>query len=235
MDFKMVVAVLHARGGSKRIPQKNIKLFFGKPLIYYPLQAAFNCKIFDRVVISTDSEEIAEISKAHGAEVPYLRPAALADDFTPTEDVLKFDIQQLLKQGDVNYVCCIYATAVFLTSHYLKKGYETIFDNNIVTAFSVTTFPFPIFRALKVNAKNQLEMLWPEHRLTRSQDLPEAYHDAGQFYWVNAKRFLEKPILYSDDAMPVILPRYLVQDIDTIEDWKRAEFMYAALKKEKIL
>ncbi len=231
----MIVAVLHARGGSKRIPQKNIKLFFGKPLIYYPLQAALNCKIFDRVVISTDSEEIAEISKAHGAEVPYLRPKALADDFTPTEDVLKFDIQQLLKEGNVTYVCCIYATAVFLKSHYLKKGYETISHNNIITAFSVTTFPFPIFRALKVNEKNQLEMLWPEHRLTRSQDLPEAYHDAGQFYWVNTKRFLENPVLYSDDAMPVILPRYLVQDIDTIEDWKRAEFMYAALKKEKIL
>ena len=231
----MVVAVLHARGGSKRIPQKNIKLFFGKPLIYYPLQAAFSCKIFDRIVVSTDSEEIAEISKAYGAEVPYLRPEELSDDFTPTEDVLKFDIQQLLKEGNVTYVCCIYATAVFLKSDYLKKGYETISGNNIIAAISVTTFPFPIFRALKVNKKDQLEMLWPEHRLTRSQDLPEAYHDAGQFYWVNAKRFLEKPILYSDDAMPVILPRYLVQDIDTIEDWKRAEFMYAALKKEKIL
>jgi CMP-N-acetylneuraminic acid synthetase len=131
-------------------------------------------------------------------------------------------------------VCCIYATAVFLKNHYIKKGYKTISDNNIITAISVTTFPFPIFRALKVNAKDQLEMLWPEHRLNRSQDLPEAYHDAGQFYWVNAKRFLKKPVLYSDDAMPVILPRYLVQDIDTIEDWKRAEFMYAALKKEKI-
>ena len=159
----------------------------------------------------------------------------MADDFTPTEDVLKFDIEQLSREGNVTHVCCIYATAVFLNDYYLKKGYETICDNNAATAFSVTTFPCSVFRALKVNEKGRLEMLWPEHRLTRSQDLPEAYHDAGQFYWVNAVRFLKNPLLYSDDAMPVILPRYLVQDIDTIEDWKRAEFMYAALKKEKIL
>jgi pseudaminic acid cytidylyltransferase len=231
----MKVAVVHARGGSKRIPQKNIKLFFGKPLVFYPLQAALKSEIFDRLVVSTDSEEIAEIAKACGAEVPYLRPKELADDFTPTQDVLKFDIEQLLKDGEVTYACCIYATAVFLKSDYIKKGYETISKNPIRTAFSVTTFPSPIWRALKINTKDQLQLLWPEHRLTRSQDLAEAYHDAGQFYWVNVRRFLKKPVLYSDDAMPVILPRYLVQDIDTPEDWKRAEFMFEALKKEEIL
>jgi len=131
----MKVAVVHARGGSKRIPQKNIKLFFGKPLVFYPLQAALKSEIFDRLVVSTDSKEIAEIAKACGAEVPYLRPKELADDFTPTQDVLKFDIEQLLKDGEVTYACCIYATAVFLKSDYIKKGYETISHNPIRTAF----------------------------------------------------------------------------------------------------
>jgi pseudaminic acid cytidylyltransferase len=231
----MIAAVIHARGGSKRIPKKNIKLFHGNPLIYYPLKIALGCDIFDRVVVSTDSKEIADIALSFGAEAPYLRPQHLADDFTPTQDVLKFDIEQLAKDQRVSYVCCIYATAVFLRSEFILQGYEKISAHNVHTVFSVTTFPYPIFRALKLNENGSLEMFWPENRLTRSQDLQESYHDAGQFYWVNAKRFLEKSILYSNDAMPVILPRYLVQDIDTIEDWKRAEFMYAALKKEKIL
>jgi len=150
MRSKMIVAVVHARGGSKRIPKKNIKLFFGKPLIFYPLQAALKSKIFDRLVVSTDSEEIAEIAKAYGAEIPYLRPKELADDFTPTQDVLRFDIEQLSKEGKLTYACCIYATAAFLKSEYIKKGYETISHNHIRTAFSVTTFPSPIIRALKI-------------------------------------------------------------------------------------
>ena len=231
----MIVAVIHARGGSIRIPQKNIKPFLGRPLISYPLQAAFDSGLFDRIVVSTDSEEIAGIAKKHGAEVPYLRPKELSDDFTPTQDVLKFDIEQLSKQEDITYICCIYATAVFLMRKYLKKGFETISENEVTSAFSVTTFPSSIFRALKINSKSQLEMLWPEYRLKRSQDLPETFYDAGQFYWVNTERFLRKPVIYSDDAMPVILPRYLVQDIDTMEDWKEAELMYLSLKKEDIL
>jgi pseudaminic acid cytidylyltransferase len=231
----MKIAVIHARGGSKRIPKKNIKPFLGLPLIYYPLQTAFNSGLFDRIVVSTDSREIAEIAGRYGAEVPYMRPKELSDDVTPTQDVLKFDIEQLSDQSDMTYCCCIYATAVFLTAQYLKSGFETIYENEVTSVFSVTTFPSSIFRALKINSKNQIEMLWPEYRLTRSQDLPETVHDAGQFYWVNSERFLKKPIIYSEDAMPVILPRYMVQDIDTMEDWKKAEFMYLSLQKEGIL
>ena len=227
----MKVAIIHARGNSKRIPKKNIKEFNGKPILAYPIETAEKSKLFDRIIVSTDSEEIALIAQECGAEVPYLRPAALADDHTPTQEVLLHDIIQLSKECDIHYACCIYGTSVFCQQKQLHLGLETLKRHQCSTAFSVTSFPCPIYRGLKINESGVLSMLYPEHRLTRSQDLPETYHDAAQFYWVDAMKYLKTPVLYSSDAMPVLIPRHLVQDIDTNEDWKRAEYMYQSLKK----
>lgn len=226
----MRIAVIPARGGSKRIPKKNIKDFSGRPIISYPIKAALEAKIFDHVIVSTDSDDIAKIAKETGAEVPFFRPLELADDITPTAPVLIHSINWVKKNwGNVEYACCIYPTTPFLRTEYLLKGYELIVNKNASAAFSVTTFPFTIFRALRINDNGSIGMYWPEYELTRSQDLPEAYHDAGQFYWVNAEKFLETQKLYAKDSIPVILPRFMVQDIDTPEDWINAEYMYKAI------
>ena len=229
-----VIAVIPARGGSKRIPDKNIKPFLGKPIIAYSIEAAKNAGIFDRIIVSTDSKEIASIAKESGAEVPFMRPCELADDQTGTDAVILHALKRLMEDGEkIDYICCIYATAPFVKAEYIIKGYNILRDKNATSCFSVTTYPFPIFRSLKINSQNRLEMFWPEYREQRSQDLPEAYHDAGQFYWANVKKYLKEKQFYSKDAVPVILPRYLVQDIDTIEDWKTAEKMYSVLQMDK--
>ena len=230
-----IIAVIPARGGSKRIPHKNIKPFCGKSMIVYSIEAAKGTGIFDRIIVSTDSKEIASIAKESGAEIPFMRPAALADDYTGTDAVILDALKRLMEDGEeIDYICCIYATAPFAKAEYIIKGYNILRDNNATSCFSVTTYPFPIFRSLKINSQNRLEMFWPEYRETRSQDLPEAYHDAGQFYWADAKKYLKEKQFYSKDAVPVILPRYLVQDIDTPEDWETAEKMYSVLQMDKI-
>jgi pseudaminic acid cytidylyltransferase len=222
-----MIAVIPARGGSKRIPRKNVKLFAGLPMIAHSILAARDSGVFNRIIVSTDDSEIAEISKAYGAEVPFLRPEELADDHAST-DVVFVHALELMNQlgGSYNYACCIYATAPFVRVEYLRQGLELLKESDATSAFSVASFPFPIFRGMKINERGRVEMLWPEHRWTRSQDLPEAYHDAGQFYWVNVERYLKEKKLLSEDAVPVVLPRWLVQDIDTIEDWHRAELMF---------
>jgi len=225
------VAIIPARGGSKRIPAKNIKEFLGKPIIAYSIAAAKQSGLFERIIVSTDSEAIAEVANRYGAETPFMRPEEIADDFTTTAAVLAHALQWLAAHGsEAQHACCIYATAPFIQVHYLKAGYELLTGKGATSVFPVTTFPFSIFRALKINDDGRLAMFWPEHELTRSNDLPEAYHDAGQFYWVDCKVFLEKQQLYSDDSLPVVVPRHLVQDIDTPEDWTRAEMMYKALQ-----
>ncbi len=227
----MNVAIIPARGGSKRIPGKNIKPFAGKPIIKYPIDAAVKSGLFEKVIVSTDSEHIAEIALDGGAEVPFMRPADLADDFTPTADVLFHALHWLHEHGlDIKYLCCIYSTTPFLQIKDIRRGYDLMCEMQVSSVFSVTTFSFPIFRALKINDKGRLEMFWPEHELTRSNDLPEAYHDAGQFYWLDGGKFLESKKLYTTDALPAVLPRYLVQDIDTPEDWETAERMFRALQ-----
>ena len=227
----MNVAIVPARGGSKRIPNKNIKPFLGKPIISYSIRAAKEADVFDHVIVSTDSEEIARVAKEYGAEVPFMRPAGLADDLTPTAPVLAHALNWLAENGmSAKYACCIYATAPFVQAQYIREGYETLVNKEVASVFSVTTFPFPIFRALRIAEDGHLEMFWPEHELTRSNDLPEAYHDAGQFYWLDCETFLREQKLYSRDALPIILPRYLVQDIDTLEDWQTAERMFKALE-----
>ena len=230
----MNVAIIPARGGSRRIPDKNIRPFAGRPMISYAVAAAKASAIFDSIIVTTDSEKIAAIAREYGAEVPFMRPRELSDDRTPTAPVIVHALKWLRDQGrPMEYACCIYPTAPFVRPEFIKKGHEILMERGVSSAFSVTTFPFPIFRALKINQKGNIEMFWPEHELTRHQDLPQAYHDAGQFYWLRVASFLKNEKLYSSDAMPVLLPRYLVQDIDTPEDWGTAERMYKALQSEE--
>lgn len=230
------VAVIPARGGSKRIPGKNIKNFAGKPIISYSIEAAKASGIFDRIIVSTDSEDIADVARSAGAEVPFARPSELSDDNTPTAPVLEHVLKWLESEGcSVKYLCCIYPTAPFVRSEDLIKGYKLLIENNVSSVFSVTKFEFTIFRGLKINDEGFVKMFWPEHELTRSQDLPQAYHDAGQFYWLDSEKFLKNKKLYAKDAKPIILPRVLVQDIDTLEDWETAEIMYKACKKKGLL
>ncbi|AGR78433.1 CMP-pseudaminic acid synthetase [Aliarcobacter butzleri 7h1h] len=229
------VAIIPARGGSKRIPKKNIKNFHGKPLIAYSIEVALKSKLFDKVVVSTDDEEIAKIAKEFGAEVPFLRPKELSDDFTGTGAVINHTINFLKEQGEnIDFICTIYATAPLLQEKYLIKAYEKIKDSNAKNAFSCTSMPFPIQRTFKITQNERCEMFWPENFHTRSQDLEEAFQDAGQFYWTNLN-IKSNEIIFSKDSIPIILPRYLVQDIDTLEDWQRAEFMYEAIKKSEKL
>lgn len=230
------VAVIPARGGSKRIPGKNIKNFAGKPIISYSIEAAKASGIFDRIIVSTDSEDIADVARSAGAEVPFARPSELSDDHTPTAPVLEHALKWLKSEGcRVKYLCCIYPTTPFVRSKDLIRGYELLVENNVSSVFSVTEFEFTIFRGLKISDEGFVEMFWPEHELTRSQDLPQAYHDAGQFYWLDSEKFFKNKKLYAKDAKPVILPRVLVQDIDTPEDWEIAEMMYEACKKKGLL
>ena len=230
----MNIAIIPARGGSKRIPDKNIKHFAGKPIIAYSIEAAQQSGVFDKIIVSTDSEKIANTALQYGADIPFIRPLEIADDHTPTAPVILHALDQLKKQGIISqYTCCIYATAPFCQPQYIQEGFKLISQKKASSAFSVTTFAFPILRSLKINNGGNLEMNWPEYELTRSNDLPEAYHDAGQFYWLNTDIFLKTEKLYNKDALPVILPRYLVQDIDTKEDWKTAEYMYQVLTKYK--
>jgi len=229
--FKMKVAIIPARGGSKRIPRKNIKKFCGKPIIAWSIIAALESEIFDRVLVSTDDKEIAKVANEYGAETPFVRPKELSDDFQGTNAVVKHAIQWLEEHDQViEYVCCIYATAPFIQANYLKEGLKVIRETGNQFAFSVTTYDFPVQRAIKISSdRNAVEPMWAESILQRSQDLEEAYHDAGQFYWGLPAAFLEDKDLFSCISSPVLIPRYLVQDIDTVEDWVSAEFMYEAL------
>jgi N-acylneuraminate cytidylyltransferase len=222
------VAIIPARGGSKRIPRKNLKPFDGVPMIVRSIRTALDSGLFERVVVSTDDAEIADVARAHGAEVPFLRPAELADDFAGTAPVIVHALQQL---PDFEYACCVYATAPLLQTRYLRQGLELLEQHPDKSfAFSVCSFGFPVQRALTLDGQGALQALYPEFRNIRSQDLPEAYQDAGQFYWGRSDAWLRGEVIYSPASLPVMLPRHLVQDIDTLEDWKRAEYLYAALK-----
>jgi len=231
-----VVAVIPARAGSKRIPGKNIKPFNGQPMIAWSIRAARLSGLFERIVVTTDSEEIVAIATEHGAECPFRRPADLADDHTPTAPVVRHALQWLLDQGQrVDAACCLYATAPFVQAGDLRTGYETLTSTGCGAAFTVSSYGSPIFRALKVTEDGSLAMFQPQYELTRSQDLPEAYFDAGQFYWLDGQRFMRDVKLYTADARPVILPRWRVQDIDTMEDWTRASLMHRMLTEQGML
>lgn len=227
----MRLAVIPARGGSKRIPRKNIKLFCGKPMIAWSIDAALQSGCFDEVVVSTDDQEIAEVALAYGATVPFIRPASLADDHTGTIPVVRHAIEWFQQSGrSPVQVCCIYATAPFIQVDDLRRGLELLRTSDCSYAFSVTSYPFPIQRAVRITSQGRVEMFRPEHFRTRSQDLDEAWHDAGQFYWGTAQAWIEELMMFTPASAPVRLPRHLVQDIDTAEDWRRAELMFRALQ-----
>jgi pseudaminic acid cytidylyltransferase len=224
------IAIIPARGGSKRIPKKNIKFFLGKPMISYSIKIAIESKLFDKVIVSTDDDDIKLVAESFGAEVPFIRPKKLSDDYTGTIAVTKHAIEWCLDSGyEVEYVCCIYPTAPLLQIKYLKQGFKSIRDMNKSFAFSITSYAYPIQRALMIQNGN-IKMFYPENYQMRSQDLTEGYHDAGQFYWGTVSAFVEDRNIFSHESIPVILPRYLVQDIDTLEDWEKAELMYKTIQ-----
>ncbi|GAB6074221.1 pseudaminic acid cytidylyltransferase [Nautilia lithotrophica] len=220
----MNICIIPARGGSKRIPKKNIKNFCGKPLIAYSIENAKKAELFERIVVSTDSNEIAEVAEKYGAEILW-RPKELADDYSGSIDVFDHAIEILNKENKYNYACMLYPTAPLLDVKYLKEGIEQLKTSNACYSFSATTYDFPIWRSFEI-VNGKAKMFFPEFMNKRSQDLKEAYHDAGQFYWKNLKcndRF------HFDGSVPIIIPRYLTQDIDTLEDFVKAELMYRAL------
>lgn len=228
----MKLAVIPARGGSKRIPRKNIKLFGGLPMIAWSIRAAIESRCFDRIIVSTDDHEIADVATTHGAQVPFMRPAELSDDHTGTIPVIAHAVDWHNQHGHAaSEVCCIYATAPFVQASDLQRGLQVLRSSGAEYAFSVTSYGFPIQRAIRITPEQRVEMFQPEHFNTRSQDLEEAWHDAGQFYWGRAEAWLARQPLFSRASAPVPLPRHRVQDIDTHEDWERAEWMLKALQK----
>jgi len=230
----MKVAIIPARGGSKRIPGKNLKLFAGNPIISYSIDAAFKTKLFDRIIVSTDSQEIAAVANQYGAETPFIRPPEISDDHTMLPPVLIHALCWLENNDSpIDYICCILPTAPLINPEFMIDGFAKLISEKTSSVISVTTFPFPISRAFKMNAHGRLEMYWPKHEFTRSNDLAEAYHDAGQFYWLDTKTFYQTERIFNDDAIPVVIPRYLVQDIDTEEDWLTAERMYLCFVNRK--
>lgn len=225
----MIVCVIPARGGSKRLPGKNIRAFAGKPIIHHSISAALASGLFDRVIVSTDSQDIARVARQGGAEVPFMRPARLADDYTVTADVLAHALRELQRKHPVETVCCLYATAAFVTGESLKGAYTLLRQSGCACVVPVATFPAPIERGFHRDEEGRIAMVWPEHMNTRSNDLPETWHDGGQFYWYDVERFLKTPQLYPEDVCGYPLPRHLVQDIDTKEDWETAETLFMAL------
>ncbi|WP_417282746.1 pseudaminic acid cytidylyltransferase [Comamonas sp.] len=228
----MRLAVIPARGGSKRIPRKNIKLFCGKPMIAWSIKAALQSASFDRVIVSTDDEEIAEVARQCGAEVPFMRPAELSGDHAGTIPVIRHAVESIGAQGPaVEQACCLYATAPFVRADDLRRGQALLQETGADYVFSVTSYAFPIQRAIRLTDDGHLEMFNPEHFTTRSQDLTEAFHDAGQFYWGRSEAWREERIIFGARSAPLILPRHRVQDIDTPEDWERAEWMFKVMQQ----
>ncbi|AGB77595.1 pseudaminic acid CMP-transferase [Enterobacteriaceae bacterium strain FGI 57] len=227
----MNVAIIPARGGSKRIPRKNIKMFCGKPMIAWSIDAAQKSGVFDRIIVSTDDEEIAAVAKEYGAEVPFMRPEELSNDYAGTIPVIRHAIEWLTINGEsVDFVCCVYATAPFIRPEDIIRGLNTIREQQADYSFTVTRFPYPIQRALKVNQQKQISMFSPEMFHVRSQDLEESWHDAGQFYWGTSSAWLNEKPIFSANSYSIELPRERVQDIDTQEDWRVAEWLYKAME-----
>jgi len=230
----MRLAVIPARGGSKRIPRKNIKLFCGRPMLAWSIEAALDSGCFDRVIISTDDEEIAETARKFGAETPFMRPKHLSDDYIGTIPVIRHAIETISTAGpEVAQACCLYATAPFVRAQDLRQGLARLEESGHDYVFSVTSYPFPIQRAIRLTEKGTVEMFNPQHFMTRSQDLEEAFHDAGQFYWGTSKAWRQEKAIFAGNSAPLILPRHRVQDIDTPEDWKRAEWLFKAMQAEE--
>ena len=238
---KDCVAIIPARGGSKRIPKKNIKLFDGKPLISYGIKAALQTDLFDMVIVSTDDQEIASIAKKYGAEVPFVRPAQISDDMCVLDDVIEHALDWLEEKMNKSYkyCCMVYATAPFIKSEHIRVGLERLVLGNADAAISVTSPPSPAQRAYTISDQGNLDLIWPEHFAKRSQDLPKSYFDAAQFNWTNIERCYPINKInrnnFSKKIIPIILPRSLVQDLDDTEDWNNAELMFEVFKSKKLI
>jgi N-acylneuraminate cytidylyltransferase len=227
------VAIITARGGSKRIPRKNIKEFLHKPIIAYSIAAALDARCFDEVMVSTDDREIADVARLCGAKIPFFRSAATSNDYATTADVLVEVLNEYLaRDEEFAYACCIYPTAPFVTAEKLKRGHDLLRSTGADSAVPVVRFGYPIQRALKIE-EGCLKMIWPEHQNSRSQDLMPAYHDCGQFYWIRTQSFLLQKRLFAEHTVPIEVPESEVQDIDTDEDWKIAEMKYRILMESR--
>lgn len=225
-------AVIPARGGSKRIPRKNIRRFAGRPMIAHAIEAALSSGCFDAVVVSTEDEEIADVARACGAEVPFIRPDKLADDHTATVPVIQHAVRTLASTGrDFDLVCCLYATAPFVTRDLLREGLERLVRSGKSYAFTVAEFPSRIQRALRIREDGRVEPMWPENALLRTQDLEPAFYDAGQFYWGTVDAWLQGLTIHGPRSVPVVVPTHRVVDIDTPEDWARAEVLHRLLRE----
>ncbi len=222
----MKIAVIPARGGSKRIPRKNIKDFCGRPMIAWAISTARESSLFDRIIVSTDDEEIAELARNCGAETPFIRPAKLADDLTPTVPVIAHAVKSCIDLGWVaDYVCCIYPCVPFLQVSDLAAALNLAQARNTDFVYPVAEYAHPIQRAMRQLPGGEMQFLTPEHELTRTQDLEKIYHDAGQFYWGKASAWLEQKKMHSDGlGMPI--PNWRVVDIDSTDDWRRAELIF---------
>ncbi len=226
------LAIITARGGSKRIPKKNIKEFCGKPIIYYVIRAALEAEVFDEVMVSTDSDEIKEIALKYGAKVPFMRSKKNSDDYATTEDVIMEVLEEYKNRynNEFENVCCIYPTAPFINGEILKKACKIMEQKNPAVVIPIVQFSYPPQRCFIIDEKGYAKFKYPQYVRTRSQDLEKQYHDAGQFYIYNVKKLFEKKGIIEDDFAPIILPEISVQDIDTLEDWRTAELKYELLK-----
>jgi pseudaminic acid cytidylyltransferase len=228
------LCIIPARGGSKRIPGKNIRNFLGKPIIAYTIEAALDSRLFDKVMVSTDDEKIAEISNQYGAEVPFLRSASASDDFATTAQVITEVLKQYEHNGvNFDYACCCYATSPFTTSIRLKEGFLKLIEENPDSVYPITAFTYPIFRSLKKLDNGRVGMIWPENRTKRSQDFPKAFHDAGQWYWFVVDIFLKSKNLLTNNSIGLEISPMEVQDLDNEYDWHLAELKYSYIKSFK--
>lgn len=232
----MNICLIPARGGSKRIPRKNIRAFQGKPMIAWSIAAAKASRCFDQILVTTDDEEIAEVARSQGANVPFLRPAHLADDQASTQEVIAHALEWVAQQGSTcEALCCLYATAPFVQTEDLQASQILLDDSRPGTVvYSATSFAFPIQRAIYLNEEGYSYMFQPEYFTSRSQDLTEAYHDAGQFYWATPDTWSKVSNLF-EGMRPLVLPRWRVQDIDTEEDWQRAELLHLLLTQQGLI
>lgn len=230
---KMTLAIITARGGSKRIPRKNIKEFCGKPIMAYSIEAAKQADVFDEIMVSTDDEEIAEVGRKFGAVVPFFRSPKTSDDFATTADVLTEVLTEYEKMGKkFTHICCIYPTAPFVTAQNLKQAMELLTEKQADSVMPVVKFSFPPQRSVVVGENGNLVPKWEEYMNCRSQDLEPFYHDCGQFYCLNVARFLEEKKMIMSNTRPLFMDEMQVQDIDTEEDWRIAEMKYRILNEK---
>jgi len=232
MPAPKAIAIIPARGGSKRIPRKNIKPFNGRPIIAYSIDAALGAGCFAEVMVSTDDDQIADLAREAGALVPFTRSEENSNDFANLAEVCREVLEQYNNLGkQFEFVCCILPTAPFVSAERLKQGYDLLLSSDCDSIVPVTNFSYPAQRAVRIDDSGKMAMIWPEHYLSRSQDLPPSYHDAGQFYWIKSKSLLEQMRFFAKNSQAIVLRQMEVQDIDCLEDWELAEIKHKLLHR----